>query len=115
MAVAQYVLFTDEHPAADEVLERVRQQLPMISRATVYNTLNLLVQKGLLQELALTEGRVVFDPNMASHHHFIDEQTGEIRDVPWEKLRVTGLTGLEDDLEVREYQVVLRGRRRREA
>jgi SAM-dependent methyltransferase len=50
----------------------------MVSRATVYNTLNLLVEKGLLKQLTLAEGRVVFDPNMERHHHFIDEVTGTI-------------------------------------
>ena len=84
----------------------------MISRATVYNTLNLFVRKGLLRELQLAEGRVVFDPNMGPHHHFIDEATGRIHDVPWDALEVRRVEGLRG-LDVREYQVVLRGRKAR--
>lgn len=110
VAVADYVLFTDEHPSADRVFARVRKQLPVLSRATVYNTLNLLVKKGLLRELVLAEGRVVFDPKMEKHHHFVDEASGRIHDIAWEALEVKKVGALED-FEVDEYQVVLRGRR----
>ena len=110
VAVADYVLFTDEHPSADRVFAKVRKVLPVLSRATVYNTLNLLVRKGLLRELVLAEGKVVFDPKLERHHHFVDEATGRICDVPWEALEVRKVTDLED-YDVSEYQVVLRGRR----
>lgn len=114
VAVASYVLDTDEHPAADTVWERVRRRFPTISRATVYNTLNLFVDKGLLRQLVLAEGRVVFDPNMERHHHFIDERTGAISDVPWDAVKVSRVDDL-PGLEVRDYQVVMRGRRARAA
>jgi Fe2+ or Zn2+ uptake regulation protein len=110
VAVARYVLRTDEHPSADQVWARVRRQLPILSRATVYNTLNLFVRKGLLQELVLAEGKVIFDPKVERHHHFVDQATGSIHDVPWEAVRVSNVEGL-PGLDVREYQVVMRGRR----
>jgi Fur family transcriptional regulator, iron response regulator len=110
VAVADYVLFTDEHPSADRVFARVKKALPVLSRATVYNTLNLLVKKGLLRELVLAEGKIVFDPKMDRHHHFLDESSGRIYDVPWDALEVKKLGSLEE-FEIDEYQVVLRGRR----
>jgi Fe2+ or Zn2+ uptake regulation protein len=112
LAIAEYVLRTAEHPSADEVWARVRDRspTPMISRATVYNTLHLLADKGLLRELALAEGRVVYDPKVDAHHHFIDDATGAIVDVPWDALQVSKLAALRG-FEVREYQVVMRGRR----
>jgi Fur family transcriptional regulator, iron response regulator len=110
VAVAGYVLHTDSHPSADQVFARVRASFPMISRATVYNTLNLLVRKGLLRQLVIAEGKVVFDPNVAAHHHFVDEATGAIEDVPWEAVEVRRVEDLKG-LDVREYQVVMRGRR----
>ena len=111
LAVADYVLHTDDHPSADQVWHTVRDGFPAISRATVYNTLNLFVEKGLLQQLVLAEGSVVFDPNVARHHHFIDDRTGRIFDVPWSALRVSGADRLEG-YDVRDYMVVMRGRRR---
>lgn len=111
VAVAEYVLDTDAHPTADVVWARVKDRLPMISRATVYNTLNLFVEKGLVRVYALTEGAQVFDPKTQPHHHFVDEATGAIHDVPWDALSVLGVDDL-DGVEVADFQVVLRGRRR---
>jgi len=109
--VAEYVLDTTDHPSADQVWERVRARIPVLSRATVYNTLNLFVEKGLLRQLVLAEGKVVFDPKVHAHHHFIDDVTGAIHDVPWDALEVRNVERL-PGFEIAEYQVVLRGRKR---
>jgi Fur family transcriptional regulator, iron response regulator len=110
LAVASYVLDTLDHPSADQVLEQVQAALPMLSRATVYNTLHLFVEKGLLRQLVLAEGRVVFDPRLEPHHHFIDDVTGRIDDVPWQAVKV-GDVGALKGYDVREYMVVMRGRK----
>jgi Fur family iron response transcriptional regulator len=108
LAIAEVVLATDRHPCAEAVLAAVSARLPSISRATVYATLALFVERGLLRELALEEGRVVYDPKLEPHHHFIDDATGAIVDVPWDALAVRGVPAL-PGVDVREYQVVLRG------
>ncbi len=110
LAVAEYVLTTLEHPSADQVLEKVQARMPMLSRATVYNTLNLFVEKGLLRQLVIAEGRVVFDPKLEPHHHFVDDDSGQIDDIPWDSVRVGDVTRLKG-YDIREYMVVLRGRR----
>ena len=112
VAVAQYALTTEDHPSADQVWARVRRSFPMISRATVYNTLNLFVAKGLLQPLVLAEGKVVFDPTTDRHHHFIDEDDGRIYDVPWSEVEVCNISQLQG-YEVHDYQVVMRGKKTR--
>jgi len=109
IAVVDFVLSTDAHPTAEEVLQYVRATCPTISRATVYNTLNVLVSKGLLRTQLLREGTIVFDPKVEAHHHFVDDETGRIYDIPWDAVTIKG----EDSVEgftVREYQVVMRGR-----
>ena len=111
VAVAEYVLQTTEHPSADKVWASVQESFPTISRATVYNTLNLFVEKGLLRELHLAPDSVLFDPNTDRHHHFIDESTGRIYDIPWNQVEVNHENPL-PGFEVRDYQVVMRGRRR---
>ena len=110
VAVANYVLYTTDHPSADQVWAEVKRGFPMLSRATVYNTLNLFAEKGLLRELVLAEGKVVFDPKLEPHHHFLDEETGEILDVPWSALDVRRVHSL-PGFDVREYQVVMRGKK----
>lgn len=112
VAVARYVLSTDDHPSADQVFAKVKGDLPVLSRATVYNTLNLFVEKGLLRQHVLAEGRTVFDPNVAKHHHFVDERTGAITDVPWDAIEVKNVEKLAG-FDVREFQVVLRGKKKR--
>ena len=111
VAVAEYVLHTMEHPSADKVWAGVKENFPMISRATVYNTLNLFVEKGLLRALHLAPDSVLFDPNTERHHHFIDEATGQIYDIAWDQIEVSSTKPL-PDFEVTDYQVVMRGRRR---
>lgn len=110
IAVAEFILGSKTHPSADEVFAMVRQTCPTVSRATVYNTLNLLVEKGLIRQQVLREGTIIFDSHVAAHHHFVDEETGEIYDVPWEAVQVSGAEKLVG-FEVHEFQVVMRGRR----
>jgi len=114
LAIAEHVLATESHPSADQVFAAVKETLPMVSRATVYNTLHLLAKKGLVRELTLAEGKVVFDANVEKHHHFVDERTGAIRDVPWEAVRATRVEPPEG-YELTEWQVVMRGVKRRAA
>jgi len=109
MAVAAFVLFTDTHPSADEVFTQVQPGCPTLSKATVYNTLNLLVERGLLKAHAFREDAVIFDGCTESHHHFIDEQTGKIYDIPLKSVHILGHQDL-DGFEVLDYQVLLRGR-----
>lgn len=111
LAIGEYVLFTEDHPSADDVLLKMTgsgSRISMISRATVYNTLNLFVEKGLLRELVIEEGHVVFDPRLESHHHFVDTKSGRIFDLPPGSVPVGPLTGL-DGFVVEEVQVIVRG------
>lgn len=112
MAVAEYVLNTTDHPSADRIWKSVSENFPMISRATVYNTLHLFVEKGLLKEVHITGGSVVYDPKVEPHHHFIDEATGSIHDVPWGSVDVCRIDDLKG-YDVHDYQVVMRGRRKK--
>ena len=112
VAIAEYMFHTTEHHSADKLWAGVEENFPMISRATVCNTLHLFVEKGLLRELHLAPDSVLFDPNTDRHHHFIDESTGRIYDIPWSQFEVSNAEAL-PDFEVHDYQVVARGRRRR--
>ena len=60
-----------EHLSADQVLAIVNQRHPETSRATVYNTLNLFVEKKLIREVIVDPNRVFYDPNTRPHYHLI--------------------------------------------
>jgi Fe2+ or Zn2+ uptake regulation protein len=112
LAVGEYIFNTATHPSAEDVLKTVKRRHPAISRATVYNVLDLFVRKGLLRRRLLREGMVVFDPMVEPHHHFIDEKTGAIFDVPLDACRIAPASFL-DKFEIHEYHVVMRGSRKK--
>lgn len=113
IAVGAVLLGSDRHPSADQVFEAVNTEIPMVSRATIYNTLKLFVERGLCRALTLQEGHVVYDPNMAPHHHLVDEASGRIYDLPWDALEVT-LNNPIDGFDVTSVEVVVRANRRGE-
>lgn len=110
VAVGRPVLSCRNHPTANEVWEAVSKRLPQLSRATVYNTLALFVEKGLLLRLTFLDGPAFYDPNLNPHHHLMDEVTGTIHDIPWESIKLPQIDSVEG-FELTEYQLVLRGRR----
>ncbi len=109
LAVARALLESGEHLGAEEVLARARVHLPTLSRATVYNSLHLFAARGLVSELVLHEGRVLYDPLAEPHHHFVDESSGEVRDLPRGAVDVR-LSSELAGYEIRQIHVVLRGR-----
>ena len=112
IAVVKSVMDAHKHLSADAVFKRAKRLCHSVSRATVYNTLNLLVKKDILRAQVLLEETTVFDANTRPHHHFIDEESGEIIDIPWEDLSIRGQENLKS-MEIRDVQVVIRGRRKR--
>ncbi len=71
-----------EHLSADEVWARVRQQMPQISRATVYRNLKKLVRQGALTSVHLGRRAVCFDVTLHPHDHFVCRVCGAVQDVP---------------------------------
>ncbi|MFO1496813.1 MAG: Fur family transcriptional regulator [Verrucomicrobiota bacterium] len=70
-----------DHPTAEEVFMRVKQEVPDISMATVYNCLDALVKSGLVRLVNLDRGATRFCPNMEEHGHFVCDQCGEVFDI----------------------------------
>jgi Fur family ferric uptake transcriptional regulator len=75
----------DGHPTVDDVYEGVRQKLTRISKATVYNNLKFLAEKGLIKEVNV-KGVSRFEANLVPHHHTICLECGEITDYESEEL-----------------------------
>ncbi len=68
-AIIEAAFSTDEHYTAEDLLAMARRVEPTVSRATVYRTLPILVESGLLHELDLGQDRKVYDPNFVNHPH----------------------------------------------
>ncbi len=72
--VFEVVADSHDHPSADEIFDRVKERMPEISFATVYNCLSVLVRCGLLRQVTLDRSPTRFCPNMREHCHFFCEQ-----------------------------------------
>ena len=69
------------HVSADQLLQSLRRSGSRISKATVYNTLKAFSRAGIIQEVAVDPSRLVYDSTTTRHHHFLDEDTGELTDI----------------------------------
>ena len=70
------------HPSADDIYRVVAKKNPSMSFATVYNTLNTLVQTGAVRELTIDPDRKRYDPDTSAHHHLICLDCRKVADVP---------------------------------
>ena len=108
VVIADMLIHTDSHPSADDVYEAVKDRLPGISLATVYNTLNTLSDSGVICAIATEPGKTRYDANMHAHHHFVDTKTGRIIDVPWEQVAQL-CDSLGEGFQVKDYQITFYG------
>lgn len=75
------IFATDEHFTAEQLMDRLRQENSDASRSTVYRTLSLLVEAGLLREISLGAGQIHYDPNFNSnpdHAHLVCNDCGKV-------------------------------------
>lgn len=100
------------HRTADQVHARAREVVPEVSLATVYNTLNELVQLGEITELRLAEGSARYDPKTGpDHHHLVCRACGSIFDVEPEGVEVLALPAEQrHGMRIDGVEVVFRGR-----
>lgn len=112
MRVAAVLLDRPQHLSADEVLARARAH-GRLSKATVYNTLQLFADRGLCRRLVVDAERVYFDSTVTPHHHVFDEDTHALTDIPAGDVQVTGLPPLPEGVRTVAVDVVVRVRARR--
>ncbi len=71
---------SEEHPDAETLLARVRQKIPAISVDTIYRTLRLLEERGVIARVGSMRDRARYDANTDRHHHFVCTTCGRIGD-----------------------------------
>jgi Fur family transcriptional regulator, stress-responsive regulator len=110
--VAEVLTGDHVHLTADAVYSQAHQRLPEISRATVYNTLNELVDMGEVLEISTGDGRKRYDPNTtAAHHHLYCVGCGALRDVnPEGADRLALAASQRHGFELLDVDIVFRGR-----
>ena len=83
-AILQFLDGNTAHPSAAQILDAVTTDFPVVSRATVYNTLSLLEDLGALQTVRGFDGTLRYDPNVVPHHHVCCPRCDRLEDVPLE-------------------------------
>ncbi len=112
LRIAELLFARDQHLTAEQIIETLASQGDRVSKATVYNTLNLFAEKGLLRALRVDPERGLFDSNMRPHHHIHVEETGELIDVAPGDVEFARLPALPPGTESVAVDVVIRVRRR---
>lgn len=111
--VASVLLSAPKHLTAEQILAAVRQSGERVSKATVYNTLKVLADHGLVRQIHLDPERSVYDSTRAPHHHFHDLETGELRDIRPEEISFSRFPEIPPDMEAEAIEVVIRLRKKR--
>ena len=89
MAIIDTVFSTEEHFTAEQLLEWSRERDQSVSRATVYRTLPLLTESGLVKEMDFGKDHKYYDPNYAehpNHNHIICQDCDRIVEFESEKI-----------------------------
>lgn len=108
LAIFEYVRRSRQHPTAEVVYEALRDELGSLSLTTVYNTLKLFVDAGLIMMLTIDDTFRCFDGNCSNHAHFRCNRCGKIVDLGMKKDFLSMVEGVEG-LEVSEAQLYLKG------
>lgn len=108
--IAHALYSRHEHLSADQVLAIVNQRHPETSRATVYNTLNLFVEKKLIREVIVDPDRVFYDPNTTPHYHIYNVETGKLTDIAAQEVRIEGLPKLPPGMVTEGMDIIIRVR-----
>ena len=96
------------HLSAEDVFRLVNTEGRQVSKATVYNTLGLLADKGVVREVIADPDRIFYDPNTQPHHHFFDVATGQLTDISADQIQVTGLPPLPVGAQLEGVDVIVR-------
>jgi Fur family iron response transcriptional regulator len=80
------------------------------SKATVYNTLNLLLEKKLIREVIVDPNKVFYDPNTTAHYHMYDVESGELTDIDAADIRISELPALPAGMVTEGMDIVIRVR-----
>jgi Fur family iron response transcriptional regulator len=114
LEIARILFARDQHLSADQLLAQLRMRgRRAVSKATVYNTLGLFVDVGLVREVLADPSRVFYDSNTSEHHHIYDMDSGTLLDISPELMPVSAPPPLPADREVAGVEVVVRVRRPR--
>jgi Fur family iron response transcriptional regulator len=109
LALAKLLLESgDRHVTAEQLHGEAMANAIRVSLATIYNALHQFTAAGLLREVVVAPGRSYFDTNVDDHHHFFHEASGQLEDIPGERIVVQDLPAPPEGTRIRRVDVIIR-------
>ncbi|WP_019623962.1 Fur family transcriptional regulator [Thioalkalivibrio thiocyanoxidans] len=106
--IARVMFARHQHLSAEQILGRLVQHSSRVSKATVYNTLKLFAEKGLVREVVVDPTKLFYDSNLNPHHHLFHTDTGELEDVDPARVDISHLPALPTGKELLGVDVIIR-------
>ena len=113
LEVAAILLEKPQHLSADQIIDRLRDTGSKVSKATVYNTLNLFGEKGIAREIKVDPVRRIYDSTRGHHYHFYNVDTGELADIPVGAVELGRQPDLPEGTEPLGVDIIIRIKNRR--
>lgn len=110
LEIAGILLEKPQHMSADQIIDQLRSKGSGVSKATVYNTLKLFGDRGLVNECVVDPERRFYDSTTEPHHHFYNMDTGELTDIPRKNIELSGLPDFPRDFYLDTVEVLVKGR-----
>ena len=110
--IARILFARPQHLSAEQVLGTLKQGDLAVSKATVYNTLGLFAEMGLVREVIVDPSKVFYDSNCTDHHHFYDVDAGTLTDIDARDIDIGLLPDAPDGKMVDRVDVIVRVRSR---
>lgn len=111
LLIAEVLFSEPQHLSAEQILAAVKRAGAKVSKATIYNTLKLFTEKGLVREVIVDPTRVFYDSSTHSHHHFYNADTGVLTDIPSGEIGFAQLPSLPSGTREDGIEVIIRVRK----
>ncbi len=107
LKILKYLMENKVHPTVDMIYRGLSAEIPTLSKTTIYNTLNLFAEKGLVAVLTIGERETRYDINVQPHAHFKCESCGRVYDLWDVKLDVSG--AVPEGFEISRVELYIKG------
>ena len=85
LQIYSYLKKNNIHPTAFKIYSDLKEQIPTLSKTTVYNVLKLLASKNLIREVKIEDNELRFDAILQEHGHFKCSECGRVKDIFYDK------------------------------
>lgn len=112
LEIAEILFEKPQHLSAEQIIDRLRESGSAVSKATVYNTLNLFSDRALVRECLVDPERRFYDSNTQPHHHFYNVDTGRLTDIPRSEIRLEKIPEFPKGVRLDQVEVLIKVRNR---